>query len=127
MNFAAVRLSLRLTLGVGVLAALSMISSTSALAQVVMTEVHYDQASGEQEFVELVATSGPVDMTGWTILDQDEMTYVIGRPANPTFPCTGTFTLNAGDRLVLWQGSGTSVCTGAVRQIFMGRTTFLQG
>jgi len=94
---------------------------------VFLNEVHYDQASGEQEFIELYAAGGTTDLTGWSISDVDEVTYKLGRSANPSFPCPGTtFSLNAGERLVIYQGAGSNVCTGSSRRIYLNRGTFLQ-
>jgi hypothetical protein len=97
-----------------------------ALAGIYLTEVLYDQGDGEQEFVELYAPDGPIDITGWTLSDQDEMTYVLGGTGNPAFPCPVPVALERGDRVVIWQGSGSSVCSGSNRTIYLGRGAFLQ-
>jgi len=93
---------------------------------VVLSEVLYDQASGQQEFIELLATGAPVDITGWTLRDNDtgglSVTFAT---TDAQFPCPEPFVLNAGDRLVVWQGSGASVCSGSARAIFLDRAVFL--
>lgn len=90
-----------------------------------ITEVHYDQASGEQEFVELLAVGFPVDVTGWRLGDQDEMEFVFDS-SDARFPCAEPFVLAPGDRVVVLQGSGLSVCEGTERRIYLGTGTFLQ-
>ncbi len=90
-----------------------------------ITEVHYDQASGEQEFVELLAFGSPVDLTGWRLGDQDEMEFVFAS-TDPRFPCSEPFVLESGDRVVVFQGSGTADCDGPERRIYLGTGTFLQ-
>ena len=87
---------------------------------VVINEVLYDQQSGGQEFVELYVVQGPVDLAGWTLEDQDEQTLSLS-----SFPCSSLI-VDSGDLIVLWQGSGTSDCTGSVREIFVNVGTFLQ-
>lgn len=101
---------------------LSATPTSARAAGLVISEVHYDQASREQEFVELFAAGGPVNLAGWTLTDQDEMTAVIDGAS----ACSGPLSLQTGDRLVVWQGDGTPVCSGPTKEIFLGERTFLQ-
>lgn len=90
-----------------------------------ISEVHYDQNSSGPEFIELLAADGPIDITGWTVTDQEDMSFTFTR-TDSRFPCQEPFLLDQGDRLVVWQGSGKAICTGPVRQIFLATSTFLQ-
>jgi len=89
-----------------------------------ITEVLYDQGNGDQEFVELLATESALDVTGWRLTDQDQLTLVFG-DTDPRFPCGEPFILDEGDRLVIWHGAGTSVCTGPLREIFLDSDVFM--
>ncbi len=92
--------------------------------KVLIVEVGYDQAVGEQEFIELLSVGGPTDITGWRLSDQDAMTFVFDR-SDGRFPCATPFILDVGDRVVVFQGTGPSSCTGSVRRIYLGIATFL--
>ncbi len=90
-----------------------------------ISEVHYDQATGEQEFVELLAAGSATDITGWRLGDQDEIEFVFDA-TDPRFPCSEPFVLAPGDRVTVFQGTGTAVCAGPQRRIFLAVTAFLQ-
>ena len=91
--------------------------------QVVVNEVLYDGGS-VSDFVELFVAQGPVDLTGWTLADGDEMTFTFSA-SDPRFPCPTPFVLQAGEHVVLWQGSEAAVCTGPVREIYLPGPPFL--
>jgi hypothetical protein len=90
---------------------------------VFINEVLYDDA-GRDEFIELYAVDGPVDMTGWTLTDQDAMTLVFDG-SDPDFNCPTPFVLSLGDRLIVRQGEGSNTCAGRTRQIFLDTAPFL--
>jgi len=55
---------------------------------VVLSEVLYDQANGQQEFIELFAAVAPVDITGWRLRDNDAGGLALTFAASdPQFPC----------------------------------------
>ena len=90
-----------------------------------INEVQYDQEPDGQEFIEIYAVLGPVDVTGWELTDQDEMSLVFGS-SDPDFPCAEPFILFPGDRVIVWHGAGTAVCEGPVREIHLDGGPFLQ-
>src|SRR6185503_1997383 len=96
---------------------------STAPAAVVLSEVLYD-AGNQPQFVELVAVR-EVDLTGWELRDGGDLSFTFAR-SDPRFPCSEPFSLRAGDRVILWQGTGTPACIGPERQIFLSAEAFLR-
>jgi hypothetical protein len=91
--------------------------------QVVINEVLYEGGASD-DFVELFVALGAVDLSGWTLSDGDEETFTFSG-TDPRFPCALPFVLQGGEHVVLWQGSGAAACTGPVRHLYLGGSTFL--
>jgi hypothetical protein len=92
------------------------------MARVVVSEVLYD-AGSQPQFVELVAVQD-TDLTGWRLRNDGDLNFTFA-PSDPRFPCTAPFLLRAGERVILWQGSGTPACFGPEHEIFLSADAFL--
>ncbi|HEX5044706.1 MAG TPA: lamin tail domain-containing protein [Candidatus Polarisedimenticolaceae bacterium] len=89
----------------------------------VLSEVLYD-GGNQPQFVELVAVR-EIDLTGWKLQNGGDLSFTFAR-SDPRFPCPQPFSLRAGDRVILWQGTGTPACAGPERQIFVSPAAFLR-
>ncbi len=91
--------------------------------QVVINEVLYD-GGATPDFIELFVAQGPVNLSNWTLSDGDELSFTFSS-TDPRFSCATPFLLQAGEHVVIWQGSGPAVCTGPVREIYLPGPSFL--
>ncbi len=93
---------------------------------VVISEVQYDQSSTQQEFIELYAVQGPANVTSWQLSDGEEVTLPFTFSSSDLrFPCAEPFVLQTGDRVVVFQGTGTPQCSGSYRRIYLAAGPFL--
>jgi hypothetical protein len=91
--------------------------------EVVINEILYDGGAVD-DFVELFVADGPVNLTGWALSDGEELSFTFSG-TDPRFSCSTPFVLQAGEHVVLWQGSGDAVCTGPVRHLYLSGPPFL--
>jgi hypothetical protein len=89
-----------------------------------INEVHYDTDEITSEFIELYVAAGPVDLSGWSISDQDTETLMFAA-SDVRFGCAEPFSLSTGDFVTIYQATGVNVCSGPAREIYLGTNQFL--
>ncbi|HNS04284.1 MAG TPA: lamin tail domain-containing protein [Anaerolineae bacterium] len=84
-------------------------------------------ATNDDEWIELfVVSSSSIDITGWVLTDQDSSdkgsTCNSFAGCNYIFPQVGgsNCSVAPGDYVLVYTGSGTNSCTGAIKKFYMG-------
>jgi len=85
-------------------------------ATMIINEVLYQETvtgTTNDEFIELYVTEGG-DIKGYILSDQDTNFYVI-----PT-----SCSVNSGDYVIIYTGSGTDSCSGSVKEFYQGKSQY---